>query len=402
MRKLLINIVILFALIPLSLYSQGVRDSYFSVLAFAERGDVYTAIMQAEKYLSENEQQYELSLLLADLYLITGDINKAEAAFTTAKDKYLSEYYYGMAKCAALNSDVDLTIEFLNNYFDGNSKYFRHQVISDTSFNFVKSDKKWLEFWNNRQFSRTNSTIDEIARMIKMGDNFEAILLADNFLSKSDNHNIYYYRALANYNNMDYKPALKDINKAISIRKNEYDYWKLQAIIEMALKRDANALISWNRVLDLNELDAEAYLYRAIAANNSGNFYQAHDDLLLYTKHFQHCDSAQYMFVVVSMNIERYWDAIQSLNILIDKDPSQVKYFNDLGECFFNLTDWRPALYNLMMSLDIDPTQGDIWFKAAYCEYKLNNVDKACAYWRKAVHYNNPEAQISLQKYCQQ
>lgn len=400
MRKYIINIVIVFALIPVGLFSQDFRDKYFSVLASAERGDVYTAIMQAERYLTENEQQYELNLLLADLYLKTGDIAKAEITYNALNEQYPSEYYYGMAKCAAFKSNVDLTIEYLKKYFDNNGQYLRHQVISDTSFNFVKSDDKWREFWRNQQFGKLYTSLDEIARMIKMDDNFEAINLADQYLSKSENHNLYYYRALANYNNKDYKQALKDINKAISMRNRNYDYWRLQSLIEMALKRDANAFTSWSKVLDLNELDAEAYLYRAIAANNSGKYYQAHDDLLLYTKHFKHCDSVQYMFVIVSMNIERYWDAIQSLNILIEKDPSQIKYFNDLGECFFRITDWQPALYSFMMSLDINPVQGNIWFKAANCEYQLNNVENACSYWHKAAHYNYPEAQLSLQKYC--
>jgi tetratricopeptide (TPR) repeat protein len=400
MRKIIKNIVILLALMPLGLYSQDFRDTYFSVLAFAERGDVYTAILQAEKYFEENEQQYELSLLLADLYLKTDNIDKAENTYAKLQLKYPSEFYYGMAKCAAYNSEIDLTIEYLKKYFDSNGKYLRHQVISDTSFNFVKSDNKWREFWNKQNFSKTNKAIDEIAYRIKMNDYFEAINLADVFLSNSESHKVYYYRALANYNNKDYKQALKDINKAINVRSKEYDYWRLQSLIEMALKRDANAFSSWSKVLDLNELDAEAYLYRAISANNSGKYYQAHDDLLLYTKHFQHRDSAQYMFVVVSMNIERYWDAIQSLNILIDKDPSQIKYFNDLGDCFYKLSDWRPALYNFMMSLDINPAQGDIWFKAAYCEYEMSNIENACSYWHRAARYNYPEAQISLQKYC--
>ncbi|MDY0160223.1 MAG: tetratricopeptide repeat protein, partial [Bacteroidales bacterium] len=192
MRKYIINIVIVFALIPVGLFSQDFRDKYFSVLASAERGDIYTAIMQAERYLTENEQQYELNLLLADLYLKTGDIAKAEITYNALNEQYPSEYYYGMAKCAAFKSNVDLTIEYLKKYFDNNGQYLRHQVISDTSFNFVKSDDKWREFWRNQQFGKLYTSLDEIARMIKMDDNFEAINLADQYLSKSENHNLYY------------------------------------------------------------------------------------------------------------------------------------------------------------------------------------------------------------------
>lgn len=380
--------------------AQEQQDAYFESLSFMQNEEYEKAILLAERFLQTQANDADFNLLLAELYINVGLIEKAKTVYIAVEDKYPLESFYGQAVCAAANMNLKETLIFLDQYFNTSHHAFRSEIISNEAFAGVSDEAEWKAFWNRIHFSKKEQSLDEIIYNINADNFFEAIELSQNLLKERESHLAYYYLAMANsklgYNNL----ALKNIRKALKIKVNEEKYLCLYARVLQDMEQYENATQAWTNCIDENNLKPNYYLQRAISANNSENFKLAHQDLTLYRKYFVNNDSAQYMFAVVSMNIERYWDAIQAYNILIERTTSKKEYFNDRGFCFYTLEEWRPAMHDFQMSLDINPVQGEVWYMAGICAYWMNDKEKACFLLKKAVHYNYPEAQIALQKYC--
>lgn len=401
MRQYLKHIILCLLLMNvLVLSAQNKQEVYFSALSLFEMDADSDAFIILEEYLAHNPADAEVNLLLAQHYLQNGNIDQAEHAFALAQEKYNAESLLGLSICAASNDDVGMVVDFLQKYFETADAKLPSIVLSMPEFNSINNTKEWQLFRNNLFVTKMEEKLGEIVYNLNAENYFDAILLSNQILSSGKNHKVYYYRALASFYLADYRSALRDIKNAIEIKSHELAYFQLEAEIEFAMEKFDESEVSWSKCIEQNNLIPDYYLQRAQAANNSGNYKQAHQDLSLYCNYFQQNDTAQYFFAIVSMNLERYWDAIVAFNVLIDRNPSEFRYLNNRADCFYTVEEWIPAINDFQLSLDINPLQPEIWYKAGYCALGLNDKEKACFYWQKSAHYNYADAQTALYQYC--
>lgn len=84
---------------------------------------------------------------------------------------------------------------------------------------------------------------------------------------KPDYKEAYFYRAFAYSYNKEYDKALLDVNKAISLDSLSSNYYDLQGLIFMDLRKYNEAFVSFNNAIKKNPQFAQAYYHRGILKN---------------------------------------------------------------------------------------------------------------------------------------
>ncbi|KAF5029222.1 Tetratricopeptide repeat protein [anaerobic digester metagenome] len=65
------------------------------------------------------------------------------------------------------------------------------------------------------------------------------------------------------------------------------------------------------------------------------------------------------------------------------------------------LQKYREAIQDYTKALASKPDNGDIYYNRAFSYQRLNEVDKACADWLKAMQLEHPAAADMLKQYCE-
>ena len=61
---------------------------------------------------------------------------------------------------------------------------------------------------------------------------------------------------------------------------------------------------------------------------------------------------------------------------------------------------YRYAIYDYGMALDLDPSNGDVYYRRGEAYLKTGDRESACFDFDRALHYGKKKAILYLQKYC--
>jgi tetratricopeptide (TPR) repeat protein len=399
MRKILL---IVFIMSDLVVNAQPTGDQLIDAYGNYYKKSYAEAIAAFTELINSNQPaRTEWYLYKGIAEFKSGEYKSAKIDLKTATSDKLSEAYLWYARVQAFSGENKEAFSSLTHYLKESQLADADLIKQDTLFRSMHNTPEWFALWqddwqteaekiyndaayyyNKRLFDKAHSVIES---GIDAGFN-EAMLFE---LNSS------VYDAEGNL-----QLALNEINRAIETDQESkaLQMRKAQLLIKMNKYTDAVAILS--DILNRYPEAFDARLLRSAAALKSGNTQIAKTDIDLYLKYLNTGD-AQFLAGEIYFKSGEYLNALRFINPLLEKDQSKADYFKLRGMIYYETQTYTQAAYDLSMSLDLLPDDGECNYFLGLTENKLGNVKLACYYMKRAKRDGELRAVNFLQANCE-
>jgi len=356
-------------------------------------------------------------------------------------DKNYYDAWYEKAECLFLTKKYDEAIETLNNLLKINSKHIKGRLL-----------KAKILITKNKN----TEAIEDLKKILLLDDkNLEALeLLIIAYLKFPDKKNtlinellkakalnsknpLIYYKLSEHYKEKkQYEQALENINTAIKLDSNSYEFYFFRATINyeinnclevikdlsnlikrnfvsekileiradcaLRLKQYEIALSDYSRILsEFNKNKVEIYIRRGKIYSLLDNPQKAIND---YSKAIYINPTVDSIYL---MRAEEYLKlgkskinlAIKDLKKVIELNSNNYKAFLKLGILHIEKKRFYEALQYLDKSIKINPTAEAYFYRGAIY-YEMNDLKNSCLDLQKAKNLGYEKAQEILEKFC--
>jgi len=161
--------------------------------------------------------------------------------------------------------------------------------------------------------------------------------------------------SVANFNSSHYTEAIKGFDKLIQLDSTDYVSWSFRGKTLFLLKRDDEALYSFNKALSINPKYNDGYADRSTYYSLKGQSEQALQDINIALK--GNPDDTSFLLI-------RSWDFIKSnkfdsaildCNHLLKIDPKNSEAFYNRAFAFKGIGNFDKALMDLNSAIEINP-----------------------------------------------
>jgi len=224
--------------------------------------------------------------------------------------------------------------------------------------------------------------------------------------------------------------AIEHYNTAISMNNLNYEYFSNRAACYVRINESSLALNDFNYAISLNNHDISSYNNRGILHINTGNLKEARNDfkkaLSLNPEFIQAKSSLENVVRLLEIEetfnidsipnqeLSEYYGNIgiqyamkQNYLLAIDFFNKAVIYNNvDLnalvnrGNCYAAMKNYPESIKDFEKAILLNPEDGGAFLNLANILHETGNKDKACKYWEKALSLGVPNAEIMLNKFC--
>lgn len=314
--------------------------------------------------------------------------------------------------------------------------YFRIAQLKSTGKDYQAAQqnyKKAIQYNPNYVKARYNLGLSYLLskRWADARNQFEKIL-AVQMEHKSSSARIHFQLGRAAYGEKNYDLALEEYEKALVLKQGKYEKARLNKGLTYKAKKDyTNAILSYKKVLDINEENPQAWYNLGLvymrdkkydlaeesfntAIDYKHDYAQAWFNLgVLYRKQSKNDESitaykkaleirptyrkAKLNLAVRYARKRNYIDAIKLYREVLSKDNRYVTAWINLGIAYFNLKEYENAENALDKAIDLQP--GNIKAKRHLARIQIvyKNYSEAIDLLQQAVDSNEKNIQLRLE-----
>jgi len=383
--------------------SQHSEDARIDAFGKFESGAYNEAVDAFNKLLTENsinDQKIELYRGIAEYKL-----KNYQAAISDLKasgDKNNSGSDIWLARVYADLNDKQNAIFYIQRYLQKADDPFPEKINKDSAFRFLYRTNEWLDLWQKNWMNDTQKALLDADYYLSGKDFGQAHQIIENEIIKNGTNT-----QLIAFNSEIYEKegnlelALNEVNKAITIDPESNELLKLKASYLSSLGKFSDAVIDLNHVVKNCPEDFDARYSRAGAALNAKQIELAKSDIQLYLKYFG-TEKTFYLAGQIYYASGEYLNALKYFNRLMDKKYPDVRYYRARGMTYYQTNSFDQAVYDLSMSLDLEPGNAEANLYLGLAQYYNGNAKSACYYWNRAKELGELKSITYLQKYCSQ
>lgn len=231
------------------------------------------------------------------------------------------------------------------------------------------------------------SHYEEGIRLLSLNDNkgalksFSAAINAD-----SSFYVAYTNRAKVRYNLKDYLGAMRDLNQAVTLRPNGYDVYIARANMFSKLKKYTEAYDDYSKALELNPNMIEIVYQRALVAKRLGDYEHAIRDIDAALRIDPVNDTLFALRAFLRTGAynpgtqkgkELLQEAIVDLNSAIKYDSTNAAYFDQRGECKFELYRSLEALADFNTAIELDSANAEFYNNRGLVKMQIEDYRSA-------------------------
>lgn len=302
-------------------------------------------------------EDYKAAMTLLESLKNSEDLDKYWKIKAEIDIKFNSKDYQGALVIAenfieANNLNPDLSNKPLNEDFIKSN-------LDQVRFIFMKTEASLLSL---EQYSRAIKINEWYLRIGKVIENQSIIDIA------------YYRLANVKFKSAEFLDALQDITESIKLTPLDYSNYELSGDIKLALGAKDNALLDYEKAIDLSVEDKEyvatiTLTTKTIAINpNKAKLYY----LRAYAKYYS----------------EDYSAALADFNKSIELDPNKVAAYQGIARTYYELENYKAAKMNSTKAIELNPNEAYSYFLRAWHNYKLEDLVNGCKDINKAFELN--------------
>lgn len=327
-------------------------------------------------------------------------------------EKYLNSY----------SKDIHYLID--NNKINDNRlyiilAYYYNELSSPYEFNYflleaynrdMESLVDGFKLFNKKSLTKIETSLNLITYETQYDKRIHSILAilyySQNELSKSHNEllisldnekynpYLYYLYGKIKLNRKEYISAIASYNSA---EKNGYYrsiMFKERGIAKGFTDDFKGAVEDFDKIIYLNNNDAETYFLRAIAKNYLNNYNSSISDLdqaILLDKNY--ASAYNYRGIIYS-KLEDYANAIFDFKKTLSIDKNHPFTHNNLGLAHLGANQWEYAQLMFTKAIELNPNHSDAYYNRARTYYLQKDYKKSIKDLETSlnINYENPDA----------
>jgi len=198
----------------------------------------------------------------------------------------------------------------------------------------------------------------------------------------------------------DYQGALKDYNHSIALKQTAHIFNE-RGLVKCSLKNYEDAILDFNKCVDLDSSFAQGYYNRAFAREKlDQNYKSAIKDYTLAAKfrpkHAPIYNNRGYARYLTG----DYWGALEDCNHVVELLPDSSDSYFHRGMVRTALKQYLQAVDDYNKALQLNSGLVEIYTARGVAKLKLKYTHSACADWQIAVKNGSLEAQKYIEMYC--
>lgn len=335
-----------------------------------------------------------------EAYLSAGLIKKASSDFLTVESLAKGQGLYGLSKCAAVSGDAKGAVGYLEALMRTPYKRSEAEINLDSVFSSVSSTPEWREFWKKEWYRGSEKSKSIIEYNIKAG---KVDLAREEYTSLSsiypDTDTKVYCEALIYIASGDPESAIKCI---ISITDGSIvpGY-----VLALARAHDAAgnyfaSATEYGKLIKAEYNDATLFLLRGEELRKAGDRDAAVSDFEVYLSIYPDDYRALSMIGKTLAEKGSLYQALPYMNRNIELNPGKAEPFSDRGDVYFSCRSWENAIVDYSMSLDLNPSKGDVFLNIGVAMINSGDSKGACSFLREALQLGQKDAAKYISRYC--
>lgn len=309
-------------------------------------------------YFLFTQQQYSESIPYFERSLQSVDLDKAESINLLL---YLGNCHFELFKNDNAQSELDLTLKYLNQVIEINPKnsivYFNRANVNFTQKNFnkalsdydkaIKIDQGYSSYYNNRG----NIYFLKEKYDLALSDYNHAIELNSKYTDA------YFNRGSVNYKQTQYDSALSDFTSAVKINPKLESAFVNRGFIYFLQEQFDLALSDFDSAIKINPIYIEAYKKRATLYEENGQIQKALSDR---TK-------------------------------IIELQPNDYFSYIDRGLIYTNEKKFDQAISDYNKSIKLNSKLADAYYCKAFTFHINGKLKEAITAYKKFIQYSSPK-----------
>jgi tetratricopeptide (TPR) repeat protein len=309
----------------------------------------------------------------------------------TEKRKDLPFLYLNLADSYLIINQIDSSLIFYNKATQILPEYF------DARFNMA------IAYIANKDTSRA---LEELRILEKLHPEESKVFLAEakilcdkspesalekinKAISIRIDNSDYYCERAAIFNNLgNYEKAMEDINKSLSLNINNDRAYYLQGMIFLKNNDQFKANENFRKALVINPQNLEAKKMLNNPEPEKTNHQMAQDPEKLINEAISNAKQS---------NFDK---AIELLNQAVSIDPKNYIAYKNRGNVYANIQKFDNAISDYNIAIKLKPDDAGSYLNRGSAKLKKNDISGACADWEKSNSLGNKNAATQLSKHC--
>jgi tetratricopeptide (TPR) repeat protein len=395
-KRILHIILLLIIVLPVS--AQQYQENYFRLLSIIQKknSEEINLEFQSIKPLLKTDK------LLAIQSIISLDTaGFSELSFEIA-ELYKTDIYFSfyLARKAAITGNAKTATELLKTHMESSKHLGCAYIKTQSDFSNIHNSAEWKSLWMQDYYSTEELSFEAAEKYFHETDFTWALEEINPLISKYPQRHSYYSLRAKIYTALEQNhAAISDIEQAITLNNHISEYYIIASKSYFKTKKYSKSLSSIDKAEKLQPYNKELILLKAKALYKLNRFKESLIYAKKYTEYFPETE-ALFLLGLTQEKNENYWDAIKTMNILLEKSTSQAEYFIVRGNAFLETRSYKLASKDYSMALDINPKLPEVYINYGICRHEMGDTDGACYLWKRALHYHHPEANQLLYKFC--
>jgi tetratricopeptide (TPR) repeat protein len=343
--------------------------------------------------LENDPENPQLLLRRGEAYMYSGDYDAAIKDFSTSGQISHKQEFLWLAKCYALKGDTDYAIANLRSHLASSSRLPEDDIKTDPAFDALQLSNGWYDLWQEEWYTGEENDVRSALRLMNTDRLDEAMeVINTSIRGGNSTSQAFFARGSINFRKENYAVSVSDFTKAISENGDNADYFFSRGYANLKAGNKAAAVEDFTRSLQIRPGLFRALIGRAEANAAAGSYSAAIRDVETYLLYFENDQEAVFMCGNYLTETGNYLDALRCFNINLDKDKNNPVYYRQRGRTNLLAHTYRSAIYDLTMSLDLDPRDGKTWLYLGIALLDTGNREDACSCFNKAQGLGESEA----------
>jgi tetratricopeptide (TPR) repeat protein len=392
--------------------AQAPDASYMAGYASFINGNLPQALEHFTLAIARNNSDDQLFVYRGRVSLQLRDYENAIRDFSEANEIVPGVSDIWLARTYALSGNQDKALSFLKSHLTSVYRLPEDSIKKDPAFDALQTSQGWFSLWDKDWYSDEEKAGVEVAYNLRKGHPEKAISLLDAEIGKSPSSaELLTLRGEVNFTSGNNASAIADYTTALELSKNSEKgkYLPLEGLLagsgrmgeggRYALRGEAylkasrfkDAVNDFTRALKENPAFFTGYLLRAQAYTGLKSNDAAIRDVQTYLKYFDNNQQAIFQCGEYYFQAEDYMNALKCFNKNLKEDPNNGLYYKARGKTYLKTDTYRYAVYDLSMSLDLNPGDAETWMYLGLAKIQSGDKENGCSDLDKARQMGNTE-----------
>jgi tetratricopeptide (TPR) repeat protein len=401
MKSIVAILISILAILQLDAQTPG--EIWIDACGRLESGDYVEANALFSKLIDQHYlREGRIYLFKGMAQYCAGDMQPARTILLKAKESGLPEADIWLAKIAMAQNQPDKAIDHLKLYLNTTSATHAESVWNDSVFFPLRGSDGWFDLVEFQSQNPIGELKADVGYYLEK-QNYKEAHNAVNRMRPANNHESAEMHVLFSQiysGEKAYQLAINEINQALVLKPEEHEYLKLKYNYLTALGKSYEAISILNMLLQRFPEDFELRKERVITALELNDFETAAEDMDILLKYFPTAEN-RFLKGKIKYGNGNYLDALKEFNYLIKEGKPRADYFKARGMTYYQTRTFDQAAYDLSMSLDLVPDDGETNYYLGLSERRRGNTTLSCYYLSRAQEYGELRAREAL-KDCAQ